>query len=170
MRGNTTAHCGRRVRLPISTKSLTPVLSLDSTAAEPIDSRTIQMIPSATSLSLGVFWRTLPNNDAVACSGRPSRSVLQMSLICRLMCVMSPVLAISMTSLMWSVLSNRCASPIKVPPPMPMPPKCLMTSPSTLTSVVPVPIDTTVSLSRPLSKRAPKPSAWNSSALLVGRP
>ena len=169
MAGNTSRHCGSRVRLPMSTKSLMPDSSDERMVAEPIDCSTIQMSPMAMS-SREAFALALLKSDAVAFIGSPGRGLALMSPISRFILLTSPSLARLIICLMSSVLSMMRLSPARVPPPMPMPPMCLIPLSSHFTSDVPVPMLTTIMRSSLLSYRAPSPSATNSSLFEVGSP
>ena len=168
--GNTSRHSGRRVMLPMSTKSLMPLLSVESTAAEPMVSSTMIINPLATSASSTGLFTALPKSEAVAKVGNPGSSSLLMSLICRFTLLASPWLASSTRLGTLRSLSSSRDKPCSVPPPMLMPPACTILSPLTCTSVVPVPIDTTMMGSVLTAYLAPRPSLSNSPTLLVGKP
>ena len=81
-----------------------------------------------------------------------------------------PFVANALTCLMSSVLSITLANPCSVPPPIPIPPICRIPCSSHCTRDVPVPMLTTIILFSCASCFAPRPSAINSCALLVGSP
>ena len=139
-----------RVRLPMSTKSLMPDSSDERMVAEPTPWSTIQMRPLAMS-SREALALALLKRDATAFIGSPGNGLALMSPIRRLIFDTSPSLARFTICLMSSVLSMMRLSPASVPPPMPMPPMCLMSSPSHFTSEVPVPMLTTIMRSSLLS-------------------
>ena len=169
MAGNTSWHCGSKVRLPIKTKSLMPDSNEERMVAEPMHWSTIQMRPLAMS-SLVAFALALLKREATAFIGKPGNGLALMSPMRRLIFDTSPSLARLAICFTSSVLSMMRLSPDKVPPPMPMPPMCRMLSPSHFTSEVPVPMLTTIILSSLLSYMAPSPSAINSSLFEVGSP
>ena len=148
MAGNTCLHCGKRVRLPIITYSRMLLPNEASTAACPADCNTVQINPNAMS-SLEASALALPKSEATASMGSPGNGWALMSPISRLMLPTLPLRAISNNCLISSVLSSRRASPCKVPPPIPIPPMCEMSSPSHFTNDVPVPMLTTMIRSRP---------------------
>ena len=169
MAGYTSLHCGMRVRLPMSTKSLMPDSRDERMVAEPMAWSTIQMSPLAMSSRLALALALL-KSDATAFIGSPGSGLALMSPMRRLILDTSPSLARLVICFTSSVLSMMRLRPASVPPPMPMPPMCLMLSPSHFTSDVPVPMLTTIMRSSLLSQRAPSPSATNSSLLEVGSP
>ena len=155
--------------MPIITKSLMPDSNDERMVAEPMLCNTMPMSPMAMS-SRDAFALALLKSEAVAVIGRPGSGLALMSPIRRLIFEMSPSLARFTICLMSSVFSMMRLRPARVPPPMPIPPMCLMSSPSHFTSDVPVPMLTTIMRSSLLSYRAPRPSATNSSLFDVGRP
>ena len=141
----------------------------ESMVAEPILCNTIHISPIAMS-SREALALALLKSDAVAFIGSPGRGFALMSPISRLIFDTSPFLARFTICLISSVLSIIRLRPANVPPPIPMPPMCLISLPSHFTREVPVPILTTIIRSSLLSYRAPSPSATNSSLFDVGRP
>ena len=143
MAGNTSLHCGKRVRLPMSTYSFMPVFSEERMVPLPMDWSTMQISPRAMS-SREALLLALPKRLAVASIGKPGKGWALISPSSRLILVMSPCMASAETCLISSVLSNIRDKPCNVPPPIPIPPMCSMRSPSHCTSDVPVPILTTI--------------------------
>ena len=153
----------------MSTKSLMPDSSEDRIVAEPMHCSTIQIRPFAMS-SREALVLALLKSDATALMGSPGRGLALMSLIRRLIFDTSPSFARFVICFMSSVLSIIRLRPASVPPPIPIPPMCLMFSPSHFTKEVPVPMLTTIIRSSLLSYFAPNPSAMNSSLFEVGKP
>ena len=90
MKGKISLHCGIFVKLPMRTKSLMFELSVDNTADEPMLCNTIYISPNAMSSSEALLLSILPNREAVASSGKPSKSCLQISLICKFIFAILP--------------------------------------------------------------------------------
>ena len=153
----------------MSTKSRISLPSEASHAAEPIDWSTMWMRPTAMSSFEASLW-ALAKLEAVVSIVSPGTGMALMSPMVRSILRILPCLAISATCLISLVLSMMRASPASVPPPTPIPPMWRISLPSHFTNEVPVPIDTTMEWSSFDSKRAPRPSATNSSDLAVGRP
>ena len=65
---------------------------------------------------------------------------------------------------------NFLERPVSVPPPTPLPPRCLTFPPSAAIKAVPVPILIITAFERPDRKRPPRPQATNSSTLMVSTP
>ncbi len=146
-----------------------PLLKLDSILLEPIDCNTMNINPHAIS-SREALALALLNKLAVAVMGNPGNGFALISRINRLILEISPSFANSAICITSSVLSMMRLNPCRVPPPMPIPPICRMSSPSHCTRLVPVPMLTTIMRSSLLSYFAPNPSAINSSLLEVGSP
>ena len=119
----------------MSTKSLMPDSSEDRIVAEPMHCSTIQMRPFAMS-SREALVLALLKSDATALMGSPGRGLALMSLIRRLIFDTSPSFARFVICFMSSVLSIIRLRPASVPPPIPIPPMCLMFSPSHFTKEV----------------------------------